>query len=249
MHKMRAIDLNCDMGEGCANDAELMTFISSANIACGSHAGDVGTMKRTVELALANGVAIGAHPGYPDREGFGRKPMSLSAKEVFAIVQDQILLLAGVCDELGAALHHVKPHGALYNQAAKDPELAASIAEAVRGIDAALVLYGLSGSSLISEGKSAGLRTASEVFADRTYSPDGTLTPRTEPGALITELELSTSQILQMVEHGTVTSTSGENIAIESETICVHGDGPNAVLFASSVRSALTTNGIRIQAI
>jgi len=237
------------MGEGCANDAELMTFVSSANIACGSHAGDIDTMKRTVELALANGVAIGAHPGYPDREGFGRQPMSLSPKEVFEIVQEQIATLIGVCDELGAALHHVKPHGALYNQAAKDRELAASIAEAVRGIDAALVLYGLSGSALIYEGKAAGLMTASEVFADRTYSSDGTLTPRSEPGALITELEQSILQIFQMIELGTVASTSGENIAIESATICVHGDGPNAVMFASSVRSALTTKGIRIQTV
>lgn len=246
---MRAIDLNCDMGEGCANDAELMTFVSSANIACGSHAGDIDTMKRTVELALVNGVAIGAHPGYPDREGFGRKPMSLSPKEVFAIVQEQIARLIGVCDELGAALHHVKPHGALYNQAAKDRELAASIAEAVRGIDVALVLYGLSGSALIHEGKAAGLMTASEVFADRTYSPDGTLTPRSEPGALITDLEQSILQIFQMIELGTVASTSGENIAIESATICVHGDGPNAVMLASSVRTALTTKGIRIQTV
>ncbi len=246
---MRAIDLNCDMGEGCPNDAELMKLISSANIACGYHAGDVDTMKRTVELAIANNVAIGAHPGYPDREGFGRTAMTLSTTEVFSIVQEQIRTLIGICIELGATLHHVKPHGALYNHAAKEPDLAASIAEAVRDIDQALILYGLSGSALISAATSLDLRTASEVFADRTYTTDGTLTPRSESDALITDVDRAASQVIQMIETGTVSSTTGETLAIECDTICVHGDSENAVTFARSIRGALTARGIRIQSV
>src|SRR6186713_1652481 len=164
---MRSVDLNCDMGEGCGNDAELMSFISSANIACGFHAGDIETMRRTAELAVANEVAIGAHPGYLDRENFGRTAMSLPSKEVFEIVREQVLSMSAICAEFQVSLHHVKPHGALYNQAAKDRELAATIAEAVASLDPKLILYGLSGSMLIGEAESAGLRTASEVFADR----------------------------------------------------------------------------------
>ncbi|HKP68567.1 MAG TPA: 5-oxoprolinase subunit PxpA, partial [Pyrinomonadaceae bacterium] len=236
---MRSIDLNCDLGEGCDNDAELMKYISSANIACGFHAGDTATMRRTAELAIAHGVAIGAHPGYRDRENFGRTLMSLPVNEVFELVREQILAMKDICDSLGVGLHHVKPHGAMYNQAARDKDLAAAIAEAVASVNKEMILYGLSQSYLISQAKSAGLRTASEVFADRTYRTDGSLTPRSEPNALITDDEVSVQQAMRMVEQGNVVATSGDVVSIVAETICLHGDGEHAVDFARAIRNAL----------
>jgi UPF0271 protein len=243
---MQAIDLNCDMGEGCGNDAELMKFISSANIACGFHAGNRATMTETVELAIAHNVAIGGHPGYRDLANFGRTAMSLPTKEVFAIVVEQIEELREVCKDRGASLHHVKPHGALYNQAAKDSELAASIAEAVASVGRDLILYGLSGSALISEAESIGLKTASEVFADRTYQSDGSLTPRTQPDALITERERAVEQALQMIRSGTVTATTGETVSIRADTLCIHGDGEHAVEYAKAIREALAIAGVSV---
>lgn len=243
---MRTVDLNCDMGEGCPNDAELMRYVSSANIACGYHAGDAETMRRTVELALAGNVAIGAHPGYRDRENFGRTNISLRPEEVIDLVTDQIRSLNDICGQLGAKLHHVKPHGALYNQAAKDKDLAAAIAEAVASFDNDLILCGLSGSYLISEAESAGLITASEVFADRTYRPDGTLTPRTEPNALITDVRRCVDQVVQMVKTQTVTAANGSTIGIKADTVCVHGDGEHAVEFARAIREALSDAGVGI---
>ena len=244
---MLTIDLNCDVGEGCPNDAELMKFISSANIACGFHAGDIDTMRKTVELALAEGVAIGAHPGYRDLSNFGRLPMDLSAAEVFDIVVEQINALSQVCKDSGAVLHHVKPHGALYNQAAKNAELAAAIADAVSSVDSGLILYGLSGSLLIAEAESAGVRTASEVFADRTYRADGSLTPRTEANALITDTERALAQALQMIRSRTVTATTGETVSIKADTLCIHGDGEHAVEFAKSINQALKDLAIKIR--
>jgi len=244
---MRSIDLNCDLGEGCGNDAELMKFISSANIACGFHAGDESTMRRTAELAVENGVAIGAHPGYRDRENFGRTPMSLPANEVFEIVREQILAMKNICDSLGVGLHHVKPHGAMYNQAARDKILAAAIAEAVASVDKQLVLYGLSKSFLIAEAEAIGLRTASEVFADRTYQQDGTLTPRTESNALITDDLKSVEQAMRMVNEGSVVSTTGESVSIVADTICLHGDGENAVEFAKAIREALSASHVAVR--
>ncbi len=234
------------MGEGCGNDAELMKLISSTNIACGFHAGDRATMTDTVELAVVHNVAIGAHPGYQDLKNFGRTPMSLPPKEVFAIVVEQIDELRKICADRGAVLHHVKPHGALYNQAAKDRELAAAIAEAVASIDRGLILYGLSGSTLISEAESAGLKTASEVFADRTYQGDGSLTPRTQSDALITDSEASAAQALRMIRSGTVTSTTGEIVPIKADTLCIHGDGEHAVEFAKAIREALAITGVSV---
>src|SRR4051794_15257632 len=180
---MPTIDLNCDMGEGfgpwpMGNDAQLMKYISSANVACGFHAGDPSTMRRTVEMAVENNVAVGAHPGYPDLQGFGRRNMSLSADEVHDIVLYQVAALMGICEASGTSLHHVKPHGALYNQAARSEHLSRAIAKAVKSLNGDLVLFGLSGSSMIGESQKLGLRTASEVFADRTYLSDGSLTPR-----------------------------------------------------------------------
>ena len=244
----RTIDINCDLGEGFDNDALLMRLISSANIACGFHAGDEDTMHRTVELALENRVAIGAHPSYPDRENFGRTEMKLSPSEVFEIVSEQINTLKRICDAQGAVLHHVKPHGALYNQAANSEGLSAAIANAAKGIDSRLILYGLSGSCLISEAERIGLETASEVFADRTYQNDGTLTPRSLPDALITTDDVSVAQVFQMVEKRSVTSTTGETVSLRAETICIHGDGEHAVSFASKIHSALTEQGFEIRA-
>lgn len=245
---MLSIDLNCDMGEGCGNDAELMKYISSANIACGFHAGDSSTMSQTVELALEHDVAIGAHPGFRDLENFGRSAMSLPPNEVFGIVVEQVETLKRVCETHGALLHHIKPHGALYNLAAKDGKLAAAIAKAIVSVDPSLVLFGLSGSFMISAAETAGLKTASEVFADRTYQSDGSLTPRTELNALITELETAVTQALQMIRSGTVTSTTGESVSIRADTLCIHGDGANAVDFAKAIRETFEGFEIGIRA-
>ena len=244
---MPTIDLNCDMGEGLSNDPMIMPWISSANIACGYHAGDEDTIKRTVELALQNKIAIGAHPGFADKANFGRTEMQLSLQEVYELVAAQIFLLQKIASEFGATLHHVKPHGALYNMAAKDAKLAEIIAKTVYDIDRGLVLYGLSGSCSISEAKKIGVKTASEVFADRTYQDNGNLTPRTQPNALIETEEASLQQVLQMIEQRTVTSINGKQVAIKAETICLHGDGAHAVAFAKNIYHTLQLNQVGIK--
>ena len=243
------IDLNCDMGEGYGNDAELMDYVSSANIACGFHAGDAATMRTTVETAIEKGVAIGAHPGYRDRENFGRIAMRLSPKKIHDIVTEQIATLNEIATTCGGKLTHVKPHGALYNQAARDSELAAAIAEAVFTIDANLVLFGLSGSVSIVEAEMRGLRTASEVFADRTYQPDGSLTPRIEPNALINDAQMAAAQVVQMVTQQTVTALDGQTVRIKADTICIHGDGSHALEFAGAIAAALAANNIKIASV
>lgn len=248
------IDLNCDMGESfgaweMGHDAELMNFVSSINVACGFHAGDAGTIRETVQTAISKRVAIGAHPSFPDLQGFGQRLMSLSTQEIFDVVLYQVSALKGICEAFGAKLHHVKPHGALYNLAAKDKSVAEAVAEAVKKIDGTLIFYGLSGSFLISEAEKIGLRTASEVFADRTYQTDGSLTPRTEPNALIETTEKSIEQVLQMVLSRTVTTTNGEQVPITAETICLHGDGANALGFAEFISQKLKEKGIGISAI
>ena len=246
-----SIDLNCDMGESfgawtMGNDAELMNYVSSVNIACGFHAGDASVMRKTVETAIEKGVAIGAHPSFPDLQGFGRREMKMPETEVFDIVLYQISALKGICEAFGAKLHHVKTHGALYNQAAKDKKLAAAIAAAVKAVDKNLILYGLSGSFSIDEAESLNLRTASEVFADRTYQTDGSLTPRSLENALIKDSETAIRQVLQMIQAKTVTTISGEQIPIKAETVCIHGDGENALEFARQIYRALRENSIGI---
>lgn len=231
----RTVDINCDMGEGMNNEEAIMPFISSANIACGYHAGDEDIMKRTIELALKHGVSIGAHPSFPDRENFGRTEMRLEPDVLYDMIVLQIKILDTIAEMSDAGLHHVKPHGALYNMAAKDPELASIIARAVKDSDPDLILYGLSGSHLISEARSIGLRTASEAFADRTYRDDGSLTPRTEPNALIEDTKEVLRQVKQMMQEGTVRTVSGKTIPILAETICIHGDGAHAVEFAKAI--------------
>lgn len=230
-------------------DAELMDYVSSINIACGFHAGDPTVIAETIKTALKKGVSVGAHPSYPDLQGFGRREMALSPEEVFDVVLYQIAAVKGICEAYGIKLHHVKPHGALYNRAAKDPALAKAIVKAVKTLDKNLVFYGLAGSHLISEAEKIGLKTASEVFADRTYQPDGTLTPRTEPGALIENAERAVAQVLEMVKDQTVTAVGGEKISIKADTVCIHGDTPQAPEFARTIRERLIKNGIEVSAI
>lgn len=238
--------INCDMGEGIGNDEAIMPFISSANIACGYHAGDENSMKRTVELAMKYNVSIGAHPSYPDRENFGRTDIRLPLSEVYDLVTKQIHLLREITKSAGTLLHHVKPHGALYNMAARSKPLAAVIALAVKDVDEKLKLYGLSGSHFIREAQKIGLKTISEVFADRSYQDDGRLTPRSNPEALINDTNKAVQQVLQMVKEGNVTTVSGKVIPIVAETICIHGDGEHAVEFAKAIHEALVKNNILI---
>lgn len=233
--------INCDLGEGMANDAMIIPFIQAANIACGYHAGNAASMRHTIELCLEHGVAIGAHPSFYDREHFGRKEMDLPVQELYEIIIQQLLLINDMTLAMGGQLKHVKPHGALYNLSARDVITARIIARAVKEFNPELILVGLSGSHSITEAKELGLSTASEVFADRTYQDDGSLTPRSEPDALISDVAQSVEQVLQMVKQGTVTSTGGHKIPVVADTICIHGDGPHAVTFAKAIQEALQT--------
>jgi UPF0271 protein len=242
------IDLNCDLGEGAGHDAELMPLISSANIACGAHAGDPATMRATAALAKSHGVAIGAHPGLADRANFGRRELEVSPGEVQGLVHDQVLQLHLIARGLGARLHHVKPHGALYNMAARDPALARAVVDAIYEIDPRLVLFGLAGSHLIAVAEACGLPVASEVFADRTYQADGSLTPRTQPNALVTDEAVAVAQALRMVREGKVRAVDGTDVIIRAETICLHGDGANPVAFARRLRQALQEAQIEVEA-
>ncbi|QEZ45297.1 5-oxoprolinase subunit PxpA [Cupriavidus oxalaticus] len=242
------IDLNADLGEGCGNDEALLALISSANIACGWHAGDAATMVQTVKWALAHGVAIGAHPSYPDRENFGRTEMQRDPEDVYADVLYQIGALEAIVRAQGGELHHVKPHGALYNQAVRDPALARAIVRAVRDFDADLVFFGLAGSQMIDIAKEAGLRVKQEVFADRGYNPDGTLVRRGTPGALHEDEEVALSQTLTMVREKRVRAIDGTWVPIQAETVCLHGDGAHALAFARRIRERLTAEGIAIRA-
>ncbi len=234
------IDLNCDMGEGfgawkMGNDAALMDHVSSVNIACGFHAGDATIMRKTAALAIQKNIKIGAHPGYPDLTGFGRRAMQLSTQEVYDICVYQIGALKATVEALGGKLHHIKPHGALYNTASQNKELAQAIAEATKAVDERLVLYGLANSFLISEADKIGLKTAAEGFVDRTYQSDGSLTPRTQPNALLTTVQESLKQVEQFIESKSVTCVSGEVIPLRVDTICIHGDGEHAVEFAKAI--------------
>lgn len=231
------------------NDSALMDVVSSVNVACGFHAGDTSVIRETVQRAIEKGVAIGAHPSFPDLQGFGRREMKLSVQETFDSVLYQVSALKGICEAFGARLHHVKPHGALYNSAAKNLETASAIAEAVKLLDKNLIFYGLSNSFLVSEAGKIGLKTASEVFADRTYQSDGTLTPRTQPNALINETEVSVNQVLEMVKAQKVTAVTGEKITIKADTICIHGDGAHALKFAQAIRQRVIQNSIEIRPI
>lgn len=248
---MPIVDLNSDLGESfgaykIGNDAEILKTVTSANVACGFHAGDPQVMYRTVKTALECGCAIGAHPGMPDLVGFGRRKMDITAEEAYTIVIYQIGALQGFAKTFGATLQHVKPHGALYNMAAGNTMLAEAIANAIYDIDPTLILFGLAGSELIKAGDVIGLKTASEVFADRSYQEDGSLTPRSLPGAMITDEEQSMAQVLRMVKEGVVTTLSRKEIEVKADTICVHGDGPKALAFTQKIRTELEAAGITV---
>ena len=233
------IDLNCDMGEGMGNDAAIMPYITSANIACGYHAGNETAIRNTISLCIKHNVAIGAHPGFNDKPNFGRVPVQLNQTELYNLIREQLVIIQKVCDELGAKLHHVKPHGALYNMAARDEEMSRTIVQAVYDFNSNLIFYGLSGSVMIAVAQAVGLKTASEVFADRTYQPDGTLTPRTIENALINSVEESVRQVKQMITDQTVTTVDGSIIPIQADTVCIHGDGAHAVAIAQAIAASL----------
>jgi len=241
---MKKLDINCDMGEGIGNDEAIMPFVNSANIACGFHAGNGSTIRQTIQLALKHGVNIGAHPSFRDKENFGRKEMHLNADKVYALVLEQLIKIDLIAKEEGASLHHVKPHGALYNMAARDGQLSKTIAQAVMDFNENLILYGLSGSLLIREGKLMGLNTANEVFADRTYQDDGNLTSRSQMHALIENEEECIRQVMQMIQEGTVSTVSGKIIPIVADTICIHGDGKFALTFARKIYNALQEDNL-----
>ena len=245
------IDLNADVGESFGayrygDDDGVLPSVSSANIACGFHAGDPSVMRSTVQLARRHGVAIGAHPGFQDLAGFGRREMHLPTAELESLVAYQIGALAAIAAAEGARLSHVKPHGALYNMAAQDVAMADAIARAVRAVDGSLVLFGLSGSQLVAAGERAGLRVASEVFADRAYRADGSLAPRSTPGAVLTDATEVARRAVTMASRQTVAALDGTSVSLKADTVCVHGDTPGAAVLARAVRSALAAAGIEV---
>lgn len=244
------VDLNADMGEGFGryrlDDAELMDVVTSASVACGFHAGDPVVMRDTVDVALQRGVCIGAHPGYPDLLGFGRRELAATAAEIEAYVVYQIDALQGVCSAAGARMRYVKAHGALYNRAARDAAAADAIARAIRAVDPTLALLGLAGSELTRAADRAGIRAVSEAFVDRAYCSNGTLVPRSEPGAVLHEVAEVAERALRMVTTGTVQAMDGSVIRLHAESLCTHGDGPHAVAIVSAVRERLEREGIRV---
>ncbi len=252
---MRRVDLNADLGESfgvytLGDDPALLRVVTSANIACGFHAGDPGTMARAVSLAVGHGVALGAHPGLPDLAGFGRRRLEVTPAEVRDLVTYQIGALAGFAAREGQTLQHVKPHGALYALAEEHPAIAAAIAEAVQEWDRALILFGLSGGGLVAAGKALGLQTASEVFADRAYSPDGSLVPRSAPDAVLHDPELVAARMAHWARTGTLLAADGTTaLTLAADTICLHGDSPGASALAVRVRSVLEAEGVQAQSL
>jgi UPF0271 protein len=247
------MDLNSDAGESLGpwpmgQDAELIPLVSSVSIACGFHAGDPAVMERTVRLALAAGVSVGAHPGYPDLIGFGRRDLAMTADEVEAAVLYQVSALAGIARACGTELRHVKAHGALYNRAAVDPAVAEPVARAVRRLSRELVLFGPPDSALVEAGRAEGLSIAAEGFADRAYEPDGTLRSRRLEGALLDDPAAAAEQALSLARDGVVRATDGSTVPMRVDTLCIHGDTPDAPAIARAVRSALETHAVEIGA-
>lgn len=245
------IDLNCDMGESfgvykLGFDEEIIKHVSSANIACGFHAGDPLVMQQTVRLAKTYGVKVGAHPGFPDMMGFGRRNIAVAATDVKSYLVYQIGALQAFAQIEGLELQHVKPHGALYNMAVKDPGLAQAIIEAVKSLDKGLILVALAGSAMVNTAKEQGIRVASEAFADRAYSADGSLVPRGQPGAVIKDKKEVGERVIRMIGEGRIKAITGEDIAIKADTICLHGDTPGALELAIYLRSVLEDGGIKV---
>jgi UPF0271 protein len=244
---VRHLDLNADVGEGDPEtDAALLLLVSSANIACGLHAGDARTMRATVTIAMRNGVAVGAHPGFDDREGFGRRPQQLTADEIGELVLRQLGALDAIARAEGTTLHHVKPHGALYNQAETDGTLASAIVAAIRAHDSGLRLVGRAGSAMEDAARAASHPFSAEAFADRRYRADGTLLPRSEPGAVITAPEEVARQVRSLVTHSEVQARDGSRVALSFGTLCVHGDTPGAVTVARRIRQELGALGVTV---
>ena len=243
------LDFNCDLGEGCGDDAAIIPLLSSANIACGFHAGDAMTMHNTVALCLRHGVAIGAHPSLPDREGFGRRELPVTPEAAYAWTLYQLGALSAIANAQDARLRHLKPHGALYNIAARDRAIADAIAAATWDFDRDLRLVGLSGSALTAAGEAAGLRVAHEAFAERRYEADGRLTPRSQPDALIDSLEDALQQVRVLLREGVVIARTGERVALRMDTLCLHGDRPDAAAFARALRETLQAEGVRIRSL
>lgn len=243
---MKHVDLNVDLAEGCSNDQRLLQLVTSANVACGLHAGDFNEMRKAIRWAKENKVRIGAHPSFPDRENFGRTNMQLPDDELKACLLYQLGAVKALCDAEGVSLSYVKPHGALYNQAAKDESLAALIALTIKQFDPSLKLMGLSGSLMLKVAQQHGLGIISEVFADRHYLADGSLVPRSRADALVDNDEEAISQVLQMVLQGSVPTVDGQDVAIQADSICLHGDGEHAISFAKKIRKALTEKQIHL---
>lgn len=248
------VDLNCDLGESfgrfkLGEQEEILKYVTSANIACGFHSGDPSVMRETVKLAISNGVKIGAHPGLPDLIGFGRREMAISPQEGYDMVVYQIGALQGFLSTFNEPMQHVKPHGALYNMAAKDSKLAEAIAQAIYDISPGLILFGLANSELTKAGEKIGLRTAHEFFADRTYQEDGSLTSRSQKDALITDQNQSATQVIKAIKEGKVVSQQKTDVSLRADTICLHGDGEHALLFAKYLNETLEKNQITVSAI
>lgn len=248
---MYKVDLNADLGESfgaytIGMDSEVLRYITSANIACGFHAGDPLVMQKTVDLAKSRGTAPGAHPGYPDLMGFGRRNMKVSPAEAKAYIKYQVGALLAFTKAAGVKLQHVKPHGAFYNMAAVDDKLALAICEGIAEVDDSLIMLGLAGSAHIRAAKTVGLKAASEVFADRGYMEDGTLVPRTQPGAMVHDRELAIARTVKMVTDGTVEAITGKIIPIQADSVCVHGDNPDAIGFVKDIREALESAGVTV---
>ena len=250
---MKSLDLNCDLGEGfgvyqVGDDEQLLQYVTSANVACGFHAGDPSTMAKTVRLAVASGVSVGAHPSLADLQGFGRREMVVSPAEVYDAVAYQLGALQAIAKAAGTSVRHVKAHGALYNMAAKNEQLAEAISRAVKDVDSSLVFYAPAGTLSVTVARDVGLRVLCEVFGDRTYQDDGTITPRKLPRAMIASLDESVAQVKNMLQDGFVRSLSGREIPIEADTLCIHGDQPGAVSFVKGLREALIAAGVTLSA-
>jgi|SRR3974390_858392 len=248
---MKRIDLNCDMGElpeaiADGTQEALMQYITSANIACGGHAGDEQMMRATIQQALPHNVAIGAHPGYEDRSNFGRIELQLASEEISASVERQVRALDVIAQQYAAHITHVKAHGALYNQAARDRVIARAIAEGARRWRTDVILVGLAGSVMLEEFRVAGFLTAAEAFADRRYEPDGSLRPRKFRDALLADPEQAAAQALQIVEHGTVIASNGATIPLNAQTLCLHGDTPGSPAIAAAIRARLTVANVQL---
>ena len=245
---MACIDLNADLGEGAAFDAELLQIVSSANIACGAHAGDAESMTMTVRDAMSNGVAVGAHPGYPDREGFGRESGFMSGDALYESLTEQVTALADIAAELGARLTHIKPHGALYNDAVHDRGLADIIARVIAEAPGEPAFMGMAGTELERAADQHGLLFIAEAFVDRAYEPDGTLVSRKDPGAVHEDLSVVTTQAVRLAKDGEATARDGKVVKVRADTLCIHGDTPGAAEKARAVRDVLESHGVDIRA-